>query len=167
MDGRFSLTSPFPVPQSQHTRIETPQRSNDEENRRIGRRVVNSSRDIGDANGWIPLRTCRPVSPKMLAISPSPFFTSLCFLNLHIDLIIPRPIMRAKLQRFRQSIHQFLIPETRDFHRSEGSIDCDDVVESPGAAFFDERLTVRRLWSEELGDVGEGGPGGVGVVDFA
>lgn len=77
---RFGLSPPNPIPQRHHTRIEISQRPQEQEHRRISRRVVSEFRHVRDADWWIP--RCAGVD---------------------VDLVVAGAVVAAEGERFGES----------------------------------------------------------------
>lgn len=112
---RRRLSPPNPLPQRHHTRIEIPQRSQEQENRRISRRVVSEFRYIRDADGRVA--GCAGV-------------------NIH--LVVAGAIVAAESERSGQGGDELGVPEAGEGDAGKSHEGCDHAVESAGGAFLEE-----------------------------
>lgn len=81
---RRRCTPPLPLPRGQHTRVEAPQRPNDQEDRRIGRGIVDGRGDVAHSDRWLSGRA-----------------------GVHVDLVVAGTIVRAEAEGFREGVDEF------------------------------------------------------------
>lgn len=130
------LSPPLPAPQSLHGRVEPPQRAQDEEERRIGRGVVDGCRRVGDEERRVAGRA-----------------------RWDGNLVVAGAVAGAEGEGFGQGVDEFLIEETSDGYGLGGPIADFDAVEGARAAFGEEVGAVRGGGGDEVGEGGEGLPG--------
>lgn len=75
---------PLPLPRRQHTGVEASQRTDDQEDCRVGCGVIDSCWDIAHSDGWLSRRA-----------------------GVNVNLIIPRAIMSAEADGLRKGVDEF------------------------------------------------------------
>lgn len=137
---RSGIAPPLALSQSQHGRVETPQRAQHEEDAHVGRRVVHGRRGVGDAD--------RGITPGA---------------GVDIDLVVAGSVVGAELEGFGQGVDEFFVPDAGDVDAGEGPVGDEDVVEASRVAFLDEVGAVGGFGGDEICYLGERVPGFVGA----